>query len=517
MTVGELYVLFGLQVDRKSWGEGMGMLNGLKRAATGLLAGLGVRAITHLVEHTTEAATHLVSLSQAMGMTIEQTQEWGYVAQQSGSNLKELSVGVNMFLRNLRLYSEGRGSKVLRDRFREIKLSSDDAKAALASPDGLQNALFKTSDALKGMGGNGREATFTQLFGVRAGRAMLADLARGREGLEELMQRRRAMGELSKDDALGLRELGNRIKDVKMSFEALAAQVVARLAPQLLELAEAAAKWISENRDLLTGALANAIRLVAAGFEAVGAVISWITDLIHSAMGGDDGAEAILIGIAVAIATFVIPALWGMAAPILAATWPFLAIAAAAALVAYGILKLIEYAPQIGEALGNAWEAVKDTARDAWEYLVGLWDRFLETMRNLGHDLIEAFHNAWETIKEEAAAALDWISRKSREIPILGWLGEKLGEGAGALTNLFTGDRHLDGIDEIHTAPSALLGGGGGSTDNSSSANVNVGPTTVHINVNSVEEAKQAHEAFDQERTDNALRHAVRDVGGDVQ
>jgi len=92
VTVGELFVLFGLQVDKKSWNEGMGMLNGLKRAATGLVAALGVRAITSLVEHTTEAATHLVSLSHAMGMTIEQTQEWGYVAAQSGSNLKELSL-----------------------------------------------------------------------------------------------------------------------------------------------------------------------------------------------------------------------------------------------------------------------------------------------------------------------------------------------------------------------------------------------------------------------------------------
>jgi len=61
-----------------------------------------------------------------------------------------------MFLRNLRLYAEGRGSKVLRDRFREMGLGITDARNALASPDGCRTCCFRTADALQSMGNTGR-------------------------------------------------------------------------------------------------------------------------------------------------------------------------------------------------------------------------------------------------------------------------------------------------------------------------------------------------------------------------
>lgn len=533
MNVGQLFVMLGLQVNQSSWSQGTSLINGLKRAAAGLAAALSVRSIVSLVEHTTEQATHLVSLSRAMGMSIEQTQEWGYVAQQSGSNLKELSVGMNMFLRNLRLYSEGRGSKVLRDRFAEIGLSGRDARDALKSHEGLQRVMFKTADSLKAIGANGRQATFTQLFGVRAGRAMLADLERGSDGLKELMARRRAMGELSEDDALGLRNLGNRIKDVHIALDALAQKAVAELAPMLLELAEGAVTWIIANRELLTGALEVAIRGVAAAFSVVGSVVNWVSEIIHRAMAGEDGAEAVLIGISVAIATFVLPALWSMAAAVIAATWPFLAIAAAAAVVAYGILKIVRHAKEIGAAITSAIDVVREKAAAFFDYLTGA-----NPADNLAKDLTDAFDEAWETIKQGASDAIDWLGEELRKIPVLGWLGGKIGEGAGMLANWATGDQYLDMVPhdggvagtvvaphEIHNAPTATAQAvaaqaaasqtAGGSAGLQSS--VMFGPTSVEINVNSVDEAKRAHEAFRESQTDNALRHAARGVGGEVR
>jgi hypothetical protein len=528
MNVGQLFVMLGLQVNQGQWNQGMSVIKGLRSAATGLIAALGVRSIVNLVEHTTEAATHLVSLSRAMGMTIEQTQEWGYVAAQSGSNLKELSVGMNMLERNLRLFAEGRGSKVLRDRFTELGFTRDEAQKAIdAGPTGTQNVILKIADGVHKMDEGMRKATNTQLFGVRAGRAMLADIERGSDGLKELFERRRKMGELTEDDALNLRGLGNRIKDVHTSLDALAQKAVAQLAPMLTDLAERAVQWISANRELLTGALEVAVRGVALAFEAVGAIVSWVSDLIHDAMGGDDGATAILIGIAVAIGTILVPALWSMAAPIIAATWPFLAIAAIVALIAYGILQVVKHADAIGAAITSAVDRARKRIKEFWDYVTGE-----NAADNLGKDISDALSHAWDVIKEKAFDVLDSISKKAREIPVFGWLGEKIGQGAGMLTNAVTGARHLDmdpgdtlisGDDvapgNIHNAPSAAAQAAAQAAANNTTQqpNVTIGPTHVEINVNSVEDAKRAHDAFQDDRTDNAIRHAVSSVGGEVK
>jgi hypothetical protein len=520
MNVGQLFVMFGLQVNQQSWNRGMDMIHGLRRAAQGLIVGLGVQAITNIVEHATEAATHLVSMATAMGMTIEQTQEWGYVAEQSGSNLKELSVGMNMFLTNLRLYTEGRGSKVLRDRFREIGIGAGEAKKALAGPEGLQGTLFHIADKLKTMGGNGHEATFTQLFGRRAGRAMLADLERGSEGLKELMARRKAMGELDKEQALTLRNLGNRVKDLHTAWNAFASQAVAKLGPKLVELAERAMAWMQENRELLTGALEAAIKGVAAAFKGLGAIIGWVTDLIHEAGNGDTGAQAILIGIATAIMVYVVPALWAMVAPILAATAPFLAIAAAVAVVAYGILRLVQYIQTHTEQIRAAWNNFVQTASDAWDAVVDAVMGAVDSVVAFGQKIIDGFERAWAAVKKGASDALTWIADQFANIPGIHWMIEHSvnaaagASGALAPTGLPFGG--TGGISDAHNGPSAMWAGASMAPDGTVSG-VNVGPTTVQINVNSVQEAKQAHDAFVQERDDNALRHAARGVAGEVR
>src|SRR4051812_27822053 len=102
MTVVELYALFGFKVEGAD--KANSVLNGLRKNLQRLVAIRTVERVFDFVEHATEAATHLVSMSKAMGMTVEQTQEWGYVAERSGSNLKELNTGLNMYLRNLEKY-----------------------------------------------------------------------------------------------------------------------------------------------------------------------------------------------------------------------------------------------------------------------------------------------------------------------------------------------------------------------------------------------------------------------------
>jgi hypothetical protein len=410
-TVGELSVLFGLTVD-KSWDKAHGLIKGLQNAARVFVAGQAVAGIMHLVQSTTEAATHLYSMSQAMGLTVQQTQEFQYVAQQSGSDINKLSVGMSMLIGNLRKFSGGSGSKQFKKDMVEIGISQRDAAKALQSPDGMMAVLMKTSDHLQKLGKNGNAAGLgRELFGARAGRDLVADLARGSKAVEELMARRRAMGELDEKEVLSLRDLGNRMKDVKNSFSALAMSVVAKLAPTLLEMADSALKFITANKDIITGALSAAINIVAGAFRAVGAIIGVIADLIHSAFGGSTGAQAILIGIAVAIMTIVVPALWAMVAPIVIAMAPLLLIVAVVAVIAYGILQLIKH-----------WDAVKNAAGHFAEYLHGLWSGFTGWLSDLWDSILKGLSDAWDSAVDGFKDGLSKAFEVVRNLPIIGEL-----------------------------------------------------------------------------------------------
>jgi len=121
-----------------------------------------------------------------------------------------------------------------------------------------------------------------------------------------------------------------------------------------------------------------------------------------------------------------VPALWAMAAPILAAAAPFLALAGIAAIVALGIMKLVKHADEIKKALGDAWSYVKEKAQAFWDWLSSLPGRAIEALEDLGHAIVQAFVDAWEKVKQVVSDAVHWIGKKIKSIPgvgrVIGWL-----------------------------------------------------------------------------------------------
>lgn len=502
MLVAELFATFGLKPD-SSWGKARTLIGGVKALAAGMVVGGAARAISHIVTGATEAATHLISMSTAMGMTIQQTQEWGYVAEQSGSNVKELSVGMNMLLRDLRTYSEGRGSKVLRDRFRELGIGVDDAKNALASPDGLQKMLLKTSDALKGLddkGLKGMEATFTQLFGVRAGRAMLADLARGSQGLNELFEKRRAMGELTKQQAIDLRDLGNNIKNIKTAFGALAAQVVAAAAPALMKLASAAGKWMEENRDLIQGLVLDAINALAYGFRLLGKAIEFVAQLIRDFHEGSLRARAIVYGLAIA---------FGIMAAEAVIAWA-VAMAPVAAFIATVIGLTAEFLA-LQDAIGTL-PAIALTAASALAVaaLVGAgpWVGFLITLTAIV-EAIKWISDHWEAI---TASPLKGVQESLKPG---GVLNEAMKTGQGVEFQGFDKGFGLSGTGGLNPATAAVPGPSNGqSVANNNHVNVQGGNTTVNIQTGA--DAKDVASAIGgtkDDSTDRLMRQTAAALG----
>jgi hypothetical protein len=493
----------------------MGLLKSLRNAAKQLIGVETVKQLVGFVEHTAQAGTHILGMSTALGMSTDAFQSWSYVAKRAGSDATQFATGVSMFERNLLEFSKGRGSKRFADAMAQVGISSGEARGFLAGPDGVNAAIFKVADAYQRMGNNAQRAAInTSLFGQRA-RGMAQDLSQGGTALREQIAHIHAIGGIVDEKSLqNLKGLNNGIVDMKAAFSGLSTQVIGRLAPHLTELADAAARWIYENRDLIDGVIEAAVTALSTAFEALGAIVDGLANLIRAAMGGDEGATAILIGLAVAIGSIVVPALGAMAVAVIAATWPFLAIAAVVAAIAYGILQLVKH-----------WDVVKAAAKAFLDWVIEGFEEFGDFLYDT---FVQPWIDAWEKVKSLALDAwnyvksLDWVDA----IPILGdlvGLGHKmLGHKIGHKLNPDAFDDGMDGMQRIehpdgsvswvdtsamaapaNASPRGPVGGGGA---------VNV-QAPLNVTINGVPDAPKAVEGFEN-ALDRHMRHAFAGTGG---
>lgn len=270
MNLAQLFVLFGVRLD-SSWAAAGRALNSLRASA---LAVSAVRWAASIVEGAAEAGTHLLSLSQSMGLTVEATQEWGNVAEKSGSNVNQFAVGLRMFEGRLRTFAGGAGGKQLARTMSDIGMSAQDARDALANPDGLDARLLKIADHMKAMGNTGDRAALARaLFGARGSAAMLADMSRGSAAILEMREHFRELGgEITTEQAGALRGLSNDINDVSVAMKGLAQRAVATLAPILsaiLKMASALAVVIGKGLTAASKFLADNWAITAAAGAAL--------------------------------------------------------------------------------------------------------------------------------------------------------------------------------------------------------------------------------------------------------
>ncbi len=406
MTVGELYVLFGISTDASSFKNAEKALTGLKSAALGFLSISALKSFTGFVEHIAESAVHIIGTSQALGLSTRALQQWTYIAKQSGSNVQQLTQGVGMFEKNLRAFAQGGGSKAFKQSMRDVHLTAADAKNDLASEDGVTGALMKVSKAFKDMGNTGARGAISKgLFGARAANTITADLANGPEAIKEKLKRLDALGGVIGDKKLqDLKKFNNSIQDLKTSLSALATNVVGALAPGFTKMINAASKWIAENKDLIAGAFSTAVKILGAAFSALGSIISWVGDTIKKAIGGDDGATAILIGLATVIGGLVVPALYAMIAPIVIALAPILAIAAVVALLYFGLQKLIK-----------GWGGIQKAAADAYQWIMKKASEFGDWVESIPGKIVDAMAGVGRTIRDAFGDALDWVKKKAHD------------------------------------------------------------------------------------------------------
>jgi hypothetical protein len=399
MIIAELFAKLGLQVDKGSWDKGEKALGGLKVAMAAVVAGIGISSIKHMIDGVAELADAAVKSSAKLGITTDAVQELGYAAKLSDISQGELEMSLTKLSRGLEAAKKGEGAFV--DTLGKLKIKMSELKGET-----LDQNLERIAEAFKRMpDGPQKAALAMELFG-RSGTRLIPLLNSGKAGIVELRKEAHELGiVVDNETAKSFEEFNDEQTKLSEMWRGIKTQIVTALLPSLREIVAVMQDWLKENRELIGQGLKIIIQGVTFAFKGLVLAAKAVVEIIEWFKEGSDEAQAVLIAIAIVIASIVVPALYSMAVGWIAALGPILLIVAAIAAVVYGVIKLVKHWDKVKAAGIRAFEALHDKLGDFARYII------VEIPAKI-HD---GFVDLGEGIKDALGAAFDWVIQKAKD------------------------------------------------------------------------------------------------------
>jgi len=168
-----------------------------------------------------------------------------------------------------------------------------------------------------------------------------------------------------------------RMDQAKAAVGALAVKMGTELAPIATQLigwfTDKAMPALNRFSDWFSSTGLPALQQFGGSLQTAG---KWLSDFT----GHGQGAIPILMGIGAAIATFLVPAVWSLAAGVIAATWPFLAIGVAIGGLTAVFLHFYNTSAGFRDFLANTWTVMQQigafivgTFTPVWQQLQDVW------------------------------------------------------------------------------------------------------------------------------------------------
>lgn len=354
---------------------------GAKMASFDLLklAGFGLAA-----KKFADMGSELLDMSQRTGIAVENLDALGFAAEQSGSNLENLEVGIKTMQRGI---SEGDKA------FGKLGISIADLKNL--SPDKQFEAIAERISKIKDPAQ--RAGAALEIFG-KSGTKLLPLMINGAAGIQELTAEAKRLGlVMSQEDAEAAEKFGDSLSAVWSLVKRSVAVIGGALVPTLQNVATwlkqaiaAVGSWIKQN-----SALVQIVFLATAGFAALSLAIAGI-GIVVSGLGTVLGVVSVafsgiltVIGAILSPIGLVVTALAGLS------TW---------------FLTSTEAGGQALAWLGEQFNIFKNTALSAWEGIrdaiasgdLGLAFQIVTTtLRVLWRQVVMFLDEKWQNFKQK--------------------------------------------------------------------------------------------------------------------
>lgn len=492
-VVDELVTLLGLETDPKAKGEASAfgkVLGGVVAAAAAAGAALTAAATAVGVYAATqaEAIDKSAKMAEAFGINFQAFQELEFAAQQSGAEVEEFRTD----LENL--------SKTLddNDALKELGVSAKDATGKLRSTDEVLMDIATKFESLS----KGEQNKFNDQLTLSPSALKL--LQQGGKGIQALRDQAKALGIVLDDNAKNkAAKFQSSLLTARSVVDGLGKSISVGLLPAMTESLDVFTNWIGKNREFISSAVTQVVEGVAKGFEMFGDAVSYlyaqVVNLIgplDSVLGPLDATQAIALTVAIAMGA--------LAVATIAATWPFIAIAAAIGAVILVIDDIYSamtggesviggWANQFAEAFpaitaGFKWiaeVASSSASQIADDFLSGI-KQILSFFGDLATLIIESITSTVKGIEKIVAGAnpftvLPEMFKEQLDL-VIGFASKYADKIVDMFSGLFGGDDEVPAGDaaapssapsSAPMSPEAMKGGGSPTQNNTNTFNIN--------------------------------------------
>lgn len=202
---------------------GTALVTGAAAAATALAA---------ITKQAIDYADHLNDLNQRLGISAEALSGWAYAAQQTGTDIDALGLGLKRLAKNMAEALDPKSQQA--SLFKALGVDVKDAQGNLRS---LEEILPEIAGKFKELDNATTEAALAQeLFG-KSGTDLVEFLNQGEDGLEAMRQKARDLGvELGDSTLKAADEFNDRLSDLKSLALGVGLQLAEKLLPELNNL-----------------------------------------------------------------------------------------------------------------------------------------------------------------------------------------------------------------------------------------------------------------------------------------
>lgn len=460
LNVRELLVVWGFKVDTKGAKAIENRISALKKHASAakenlsslataggaVVAAVGAAAgaMFELARSTAAAADAAGEGAQRAGVGIEAYQELSFAAKDAGSGAEELETALAFLGRQMA--DANKGGDESRKMFRELGIEFEDGDKKLRPTEEVFKDL---ATRFKTLPDGGHKVALAMKLMSRGGQAMIPVLNMGRDGLESMGDKARALGLVFTED---MAEAGDRFEK-EMGFtlgivQGLKNAIGLDLIPVVQSVVVDFGKWLMANRDLIRTGAKEWIGKLREGVKQFWEIAKRVVKVVREWVAQHGGWNAVLkrawdlvkkfaaawaawkvLNIAMAVAGMV-KELVGMAA----ALGPVGLLIAA--LIAIGVW--VNHVVQELGGWGAVWNDVQDAFGMLWDYLKGVGVQIVEFFTGVWQAVTGAFSAAvqyirglWDEVVGWVSSKVDLIAEKARSVASFFGLGDEEAGGAG--------------------------------------------------------------------------------------
>lgn len=207
-----------------------------------------VAAVGKLVLKQGEAASSLGDLSAKTGLTVEQLQEYAYIAKMAGTDLDTVTGAQSKLIKSMANARKGTGDAA--KAFAELGVAIVDNRGELRDHDEVFGELLQKLAAVPNE--TERDALAMQFFGKSA-QELNPLIKAGADNIEAWTEQAHELGIVVSDEANGaLNDMYQEVKTVGSQFEALKQNIAAKFAPIVTKLLKAVQDVIKKVQDELS-------------------------------------------------------------------------------------------------------------------------------------------------------------------------------------------------------------------------------------------------------------------------